>query len=69
MMAPFAVPLWFAAAGRPGALLALLALPSCVGLVRGVGRSVPSPALNLLLAGTARAELVFGVLLALGIAL
>jgi 1,4-dihydroxy-2-naphthoate octaprenyltransferase len=69
MLAPFAVPLWFAAAGRPGALLALLALPTCIGLVRRVGRSEPGPALNLLLAGTARAEFVFGALLAAGVLL
>lgn len=69
MLTPFAVPLWFAVAGRPGALLALLALPSCAALVRRVGRSEPGPALNLLLAGTARAEFVFGALLALGVLL
>ena len=67
MLAPFAVPAWFAADGRPAALLALAALPLCVSLVRRVGRGEPGPALNHLLAGTARAEFVFGALLAIGI--
>ena len=67
MLAPFAVPTWFALAGRPAALLALAALPLCHSLVRRVGRGEPGPALNHLLAGTARAEFVFGALLAIGI--
>jgi len=69
MMLPFVVPGWFALHGLGGALLALLALPACVALVRRVAGSEPGPALNLLLAGTARAELLFGVLLAIGILL
>ena len=69
MMAPFAAPVWFALQGRPGALLALLALPLCFALVRRVAQSAPGPALNLMLGGTARAELVFGLLLAIGISL
>ncbi len=69
MLAPFAVPLWFALGGRPGALLTLLALPPSLALVHRVGSSEPGPALNLLLAGTARAEFIFGILLALGLAL
>ena len=67
MIAPFAAPLWFALHGRPGALLALGALPLCLALVRHVAQSQPGPALNLLLAGTARAELVFGILLSVGL--
>ncbi len=69
MLAPFAVPPVFALLGRPAALLALGALPLCLTLVRRLARSEPGPALNLLLAGTARAEFVFGLLLAVGISL
>lgn len=69
VLAPFAVPIWFALQGRVGALLALLALPACLSLVRRVAASAPGPALNLLLAGTARNEFLFGLFLAIGISL
>ncbi|MDD5248738.1 MAG: 1,4-dihydroxy-2-naphthoate polyprenyltransferase [Rhodocyclaceae bacterium] len=66
MLAPFAVPPVLAAQGHPGALLALGALPLCLSLARRIAASEPGPGLNLLLAGTARAEFVFGLLLAIG---
>lgn len=69
MLAPFATLPWLALPGRPGAWLALLALPPCLALVRRIARSEPGPTLNLLLAGTARAEFAFGLLLAIGISL
>lgn len=69
MLAPFAAPPWLALHGHFGAWLALLALPQCVALARRVAVSAPGPALNLLLAGTARAEFAFGLLLAIGISL
>ena len=56
-----------AAGGRPWALLALAAAPLAIGPVRTVldGASV-GPALVPVLQATARLELVFGVLLAIG---
>ncbi len=69
MLAPFAVPLLLAAGGRPGALLALGALPQCLGAVRRMLRGDSGPALNPLLAATARAGFVFGLLLAVGVLL
>lgn len=69
MLAPFAVPLLFAWQGRIGALLALGALPLCAGAVQRMARGESGAALNLLLAGTARAGFVFGVLLAVGVML
>ena len=69
MLAPFATLPWLAADGRPGAWLALAALLPCLSLARRVAHSAPGPTLNLLLAGTARAEFLFGALLAIGISL
>lgn len=69
MLAPFAVPLLFALQGHPGALLALGALPLCLGVVARIARGETGAALNLLLAGTARAGFVFGMLLAAGVLL
>lgn len=69
MLAPFAVPLLFASQGRPGALLALGALPLCVRAIARIARGEAGAALNLLLAGTARAGFVFGLLLAIGVML
>jgi 1,4-dihydroxy-2-naphthoate octaprenyltransferase len=69
LLAPFVVPPLLALQGRPAALLAFGALPLCLSLVRRVARSEPGPALNLLLADTARAEFVFGLLLTVGILL
>ncbi len=69
MLAPFAVPPLLAWQGRPGALLALGALPLCLGAVRRIARGEAGAALNLLLAATARAGFVFGLLLAVGVML
>lgn len=68
MLAPFAAPPLFALYGRPGALLACLALPAAFRLVRHL-RIMSGPALNLLLAGTARTGFFFGLLLAIGMML
>jgi 1,4-dihydroxy-2-naphthoate octaprenyltransferase len=68
MLAPFIAPLMQALNGRPGALLAFLSLPMCIGLIRRLA-ATDGPALNLLLAGTARAGFVFGLLLAIGVLL
>jgi len=48
----------------PWLLLPLLPLPFVVGLVRELWRSVPGPALNAVLARTARMQLLLGLLLA-----
>lgn len=69
MLAPFAVPLLLAWEGRTGALLALGALPPCLGAVRRIMHGEAGAALNLLLAATARAGFGFGLLLALGVML
>jgi 1,4-dihydroxy-2-naphthoate octaprenyltransferase len=63
------VPLLLALQGWPAALLAFSALPLCLSLARRLAKSEPGPALNLLLADTARAEFVFGLLLTVGILL
>jgi 1,4-dihydroxy-2-naphthoate octaprenyltransferase len=68
MLAPF--PLALALAVRhPGALLAFLALPQAIVLARRIGSARDAAALNGLLAGTAKAQLVFGLLLAVGVLL
>lgn len=66
----FAVPLWLFASGRAGAgaLLPLLSLPLAIDLSRRLRRDT-GPALNGVLAHTARLLLCFGVLLCLGLAL
>lgn len=69
LLTPFAVPAVLVLQGRPGALLTFAALPLCLALVRRLARCEPGPALNLLLAETARAEFVFGLLLAAGLLL
>jgi len=60
------VVLWISGAATALALLAWLSLPLAVPLLRGVLRE-QGRALNAVLAGTARLELVYGVLLALGL--
>ncbi len=47
----------------------LLALPMAIGLVRGFWRETPGPAFNPLLAQTARFQVLFAVLLCVGILL
>jgi 1,4-dihydroxy-2-naphthoate octaprenyltransferase len=66
----FAVPLWLYASGRAGAwsLLPLLSLPLAVDLSRRIQRD-SGPALNGVLAHTARLLLCFGVLLCIGLVL
>lgn len=67
MTMPFPVMLGLALYGRPGAALGLLALPFCLLLCRRLAATAPGPALNLLLAATARAGFVTAALLALGL--
>ena len=69
MMMPFSVMLVLALRDRPGAALGLLALPFCLLLCRRLAITAPGPALNLLLAATARAGFVTAALLALGLLL
>ena len=57
------------APARPWALLALLAVPVAVPLVRTVLGGATGPALIAVLVGTGRLQLVVGALLSLGIAL
>lgn len=70
LLVAFAVPLWLFASGRYSAwsLLPLLSLPLAVDLSRRVRRET-GPALNGVLAHTARLLLCFGVLLCLGLTL
>jgi 1,4-dihydroxy-2-naphthoate octaprenyltransferase len=56
-----------AAGGRPWALVAFAAVPLAVAPVRTVGRGAVGPALIGVLQSTARLELVFGVLLMVGL--
>ncbi|HVL92007.1 MAG TPA: 1,4-dihydroxy-2-naphthoate polyprenyltransferase [Acidimicrobiales bacterium] len=57
------------AIARPAALLALLALPLARRPALAIGRGLTGPALVPVLVDTGRLQLVFGLLLALGIAL
>ena len=57
------------AIARPAALLALLALPLAPRPALAIGRGLTGPALVPVLVDTGRLQLVFGLLLALGIAL
>jgi 1,4-dihydroxy-2-naphthoate octaprenyltransferase len=58
-----------AALSRPWALLALLALPAALLPVRAVARGAEGPALIPVLGGTGRAQLILGLLFAIGLAL
>jgi 1,4-dihydroxy-2-naphthoate polyprenyltransferase len=71
VLAPFALLAALAATTRIGATLAvpLLALPMAIGLVRRFWRETPGPAFNALLAQTARFQVLFSVLLCVGILL
>jgi 1,4-dihydroxy-2-naphthoate octaprenyltransferase len=69
MLAPFALAGLLAWLAHPGALLALGALPHAIALVRGLGPATEGAALNALLAGTARQQLLFSALLAAGVSL
>lgn len=70
MLAPFALPplLAHGALNRPGAWLAWGALPACLALVRRMA-AAEGPALNTVLADTARTGLLYALLLAAGISL
>jgi 1,4-dihydroxy-2-naphthoate octaprenyltransferase len=68
--APFVIGGIWAAAERPwAALLPLVALPLAVGVLAIVLREPPGPRYNVALARTAGLQLVFGVLLSLGLVL
>lgn len=73
MLLPFVLALALAWFVHPGALLVLVMLPYAVVLTRRPGRTSDDrgdgAALNALLAGTARAQLMFSVLLAVGVSL
>jgi 1,4-dihydroxy-2-naphthoate octaprenyltransferase len=67
---PFVLGLLWFAAGRPfAALLPLVTIPIAVKLVRGVWNEPPSVRFNIFLAQSALLQLVFSVLLAIGLAL
>jgi 1,4-dihydroxy-2-naphthoate octaprenyltransferase len=68
MLAPFAVAVAMAAS-RPGTLLALLALPLAIAPVRQVRAGASGKDLIPVLGATARVQLAFGALLAVGIAI
>lgn len=61
--------LWLAGATSPWVLVPWLSLPLALQLVRMIFGGVSGPALNKALAETARLELVFGVLFAVGLIL
>jgi len=66
-LVPFALNLWWAWSGAwTTALLPLLALPLGARVIRGVFTHEPGVVYNRLLAGTAALQLVFGILLTLG---
>ncbi len=69
LLLPFAVPPLLARTGHPWSLLAFLALPACLSLCARMGRSQPGPAMNEVLAGTARASLLLGILLSAGVSI
>ena len=69
MLSPFAILLLIALQGMSGALLGLLALPFSLSLIRRLYFVKPGPQLNLLLAGTAQAGFMIGVLLSIGLLL
>lgn len=71
LLAPFALLAVLATLTGIGAtlLVPLLALPMAIGLVRRFRRETPGPAFNALLAQTARLQVVFSVLLCVGILL
>jgi 1,4-dihydroxy-2-naphthoate octaprenyltransferase len=68
MLAPFGVAAAMAIS-RPGSLLALLALPLAIAPVRRVEAGAAGKDLIPVLGATARVQLVFGALLAVGIAI
>ena len=69
MLLPFVVLLLLALHGLKGALLGFVALPFSGYLIRRLHRTQPGPQLNLLLAGTAQAGFIIGLLLSIGLLL
>jgi 1,4-dihydroxy-2-naphthoate octaprenyltransferase len=69
VVAVLCVPLVGGLGGRPAAALALAAIPLAQRPVTHVLGGAKGPALIPVLAGTARVQLVFGVLFALGLAI
>lgn len=67
MLLPFGLVLLLAARGRPGVLLALLALPYSVQLTRRLSEDAPGASLNAVLAATAKVGLILGMLLSVGV--
>jgi 1,4-dihydroxy-2-naphthoate octaprenyltransferase len=68
VLAPFALPaVLHGVAGLAGAWLGWLALPAALGLVGALAEGAGGPALNRLLARTARLQLLYGGLLSLGL--
>ena len=64
---PFAMVLLLALHGRPGVLVAALAIPYAWSLLPRLRRSATGAQLNALLGATARLGLLLGVLLTVGI--
>ncbi len=69
MLLPYGGVAALALGGRPGAWLALLALPLVLKLLRGLGAQPPGAWLNVQLASTAKACSLLGLLLAVGLLL
>ena len=69
MLAPFAIILWLGFTASIGSWVALLALPVVVPLIAELKRCPRGPELNPLLAATARAGMVTGLLMATGLSL
>ena len=55
--------------GQTGALVALLALPYGIQLTRRMRHNMQGPALNAVLAATARISLLLGLMLSIGVML
>ncbi len=69
LLLPFALVLVLAGRGHGGTLLVLLMLPHCIGLTRRMRHNTSGPALNAMLAATARTSLFLGLLLSIGVLL
>ncbi len=66
-LAPVPLLVAMACAGLPGALAGLLVVPGFVGLTRRFAATAPGPALNAVLAETARNGCLMGLLMAAGV--
>lgn len=69
MLIPFTLLLLFPVHGLQGAWLGFLALPVSLSLIRRLFHSQPGPELNVVLAGTAQAGFILGLLLSIGVLL